>query len=116
MSIALEALEKAAGALRELFELKAIVGQVAEQVREFKHDMRGQQVAYERRIEDRLERLERRLDDVHRIAINTEAKCNEAVVKAFALILDRDPEQLRPHGTGAISALRPASKESNHGT
>jgi hypothetical protein len=95
MSLAAQALEKAGGALRELFEVKAIVAQLVEQVRDFKSDSREHQRVFEKRVEDRLERLERRLDEVHKIALSAEARCNEALGKALGIIFDEERKSIR---------------------
>jgi hypothetical protein len=85
VSVAVQALEKAESALRELFEARAVVQGVLELVRDFKRDTREQQRVFQAGVEDRilrtetsthrvserLDRIEERADDrfAHRIAV-----------------------------------------------
>lgn len=85
--LAKNAFDKALQAWTELIEVKSLVKHLAEDVDRLRQDMRGQQSAFEQRIEDRISRQDTRIDDAHRVASAAEGMCRGAVTEAFSVVV-----------------------------
>lgn len=91
--LAKEALGKAVETWRLLIEVRASVTHLTEMVQQLRGEQREQQSSFERRIEARIERLERRLDDVHNKAARAEGLMAGLGAEGVRLLLNEQKRQ-----------------------